>query len=144
MVSRVYTPRTLASSEPRDITCRLHLYAVKTLIIQAAWSLGSFNFQGSQVKIMPDLSGVTLRLRTFLHLLLEAVHAGGYSYRLGRPFHLLVKNGDRNFALQCPTEFPELFAFLHIPPIEVLNWLLSFPGPLIQRGCRRAPADESG
>lgn len=128
-VHRSSGPKWKDLSHPRDIICRLHHYSIKDAVIQRAWQAGTIRYEGTDIKILPDLSRAALQRRTLLQPLLDPLRAQGNTYRWGYPFHLLVHRGDATFTLYGPEDLPHLFEFLDMAPIEVPNWMTQIPPP---------------
>lgn len=130
-IDRVHSTIGPHSADPgrlRDVVCRLHHYVQKEAITKRAWSKGPLLQDGVEVRILPDLSRATLHQPALLRPLLDTLKAGGFTYRWGYPFHLLVRKGENTFILQSPADLPDLFAFLGIGPVAVLNWIVP-PSP---------------
>lgn len=64
-----------------DVVCRLHYYRVKEEVLCLAWQKSSFDFDGTDVSILPDLSRWTFMMRGMLRFLLELVISHNASYR---------------------------------------------------------------
>lgn len=58
---RALGPSPADPSRARDVVCRLHRYTQKENILRQAWEQGNIEMGGSQIRILPDLSRVTLR-----------------------------------------------------------------------------------
>ncbi|XP_018415491.1 PREDICTED: TATA box-binding protein-associated factor RNA polymerase I subunit B [Nanorana parkeri] len=112
-------------------------------IIRQAWRQGPSDFDGATVRIMPDLSRHTLRMRRLVRPLLDLIRSASATYRWGHPFHLIVRRDDSTFQLHSPDQLPALFRFLNVDSVDVPNWL-EFPdessetAPLPPRTPRRA------
>lgn len=126
-------PQKTTEEGPGDVICSLWDYATRDRIIKRAWVLGPFDFQGREVKIMPELSGSTLRRRVLMRPLLGHLKAHGLTYWWGTPHHLVVRRQDELFFVQCPADLLELFGFLAIPRIQVPDWLQPLPTPARRR-----------
>lgn len=144
-VHRVQGPRGGDDLAPRDILARVHYYTIKEEILRRAWSQGPLDFDGASVQFFPDISRMTLRMRSQIRPLLEAIRTTGATYRWGHPFHLIVLKGNNSFTLRWPDQLPDLFRFLEIPGFSIPNWL-DFPitfnstrsmSPRPQRASRR-------
>lgn len=98
---------------------------------------GTLQFQGAEIKILPDLSRATLQRRAVLRPLLNVIRSKGCTYRWGYPFHLIVRKGAQSFALQHVEDIPQLFEFLETDPIAVSDWLAPVPLPPPQQRQRR-------
>lgn len=101
---RALGPRSADPSRPRDFICRLHRYAQKGKNLRRAWDHRDVEMADSQVKILPDLSRVTLRSRALLWPLLD-------------------------LAKQKATDLPAPFRYLEAEPFQVPNWLQLLPRP---------------
>ncbi|XP_018407835.1 PREDICTED: uncharacterized protein C16orf59 homolog [Nanorana parkeri] len=62
----------------------------KEEIIRQAWRHGSSDFDGATIRIMPDLSRHTLRMRRLVRPLLDQIRSASATYRWGHPFHLII------------------------------------------------------
>lgn len=127
-VHRALGPRPADPGRPRDIICRLHHYTHKETILHQAWEAGVIDFDGSSVKILPDLSKVTLQHRAMLQPLLDLACRLGLTYRGGYPLSVTFRKDQRSFTLRAPADLPALFTFMEMEPISIPNWL-----PFIQR-----------
>lgn len=112
---------------PGDVVCYLDKFSLKERIVQRAWDLGPYDFRGSEVHILPELSSATLRRRGMLRSILSHIKQHGYTYKWGLPFHLVVRRDMNLFFLRCPADLPDLFTFLEIPPVDVMDWLEPWP-----------------
>lgn len=68
---RALGTRSPDPTRPRDVVCRLHRFMQKETILHRAWDCGDIEAMGSQIKILPDLSGATLKRRALLRPLLD-------------------------------------------------------------------------
>lgn len=155
---RALGPRSPDPARPRDVVCRLHRYAQKEDILHRAWDFGDLEVSGSRIKILPDLSGATLKRRALLRPLLELARQKGCTYRWGYPLAVTFRKEARAFTLRSPAELQALFQFLEADPMPIPDWLQLLPrmtgrsgvsnirGPVpprLQRG-RRCQREASG
>lgn len=115
-VHRTQGPVTLGDGQPCDTLCRVQFYIIKEEILRRVWSRGPIDFDGAMVQILPDLSKHTLQLRRNLKPLLEKICEAEANYHWGFPFHPSVQKGGCSMALRIPSQLPDLFALLEIPP----------------------------
>lgn len=122
-VHRVSGPRPTDTNRPQDIICRLLRYTHKEDIVREAWTMGTIDFEGVNIKILPDLSRATLQRRALLRPLLDPVRQLDHTYRWIFPFALTIRKGSSAFTLHRPADLLELFTFLEIPPMVIPEWL---------------------
>lgn len=121
-IHRSLGPRSVNEDRPRDVICCFHRYSDKEIISRVSWEAGEIKYEGSQIKILPDLSRATLQRRAMLRPLLDKIRKCGGSYRWGYPFSLTIKKNLKSFSLK-QSDLPELFKILEVEPVEVPDWL---------------------
>lgn len=70
-VHRALGPRSADPARPRDVVCRLHHYLHKEEVLRKSWEAPAIEFDGVELKILPDISRATLQRRALLKPLLE-------------------------------------------------------------------------
>lgn len=121
-VHRIQGNAPLSDGRPRDTLCRVHFYIIKEEIIRKAWSLGTIDFNGATIQILPDLSKYTLQMRRSMKPLLDKLREEGATYRWGFPFSLHIQKGQQFFVLRAHTQLPDMFARLSMTPILLHDW----------------------
>lgn len=76
-----------------------------------------FDFDGAQVKILPDVTRATIQSRVFLRPVLDRVRQTGHTYRWRFPISVMIWKGSSSFMLRSQTDLPDLFSFLNIKPL---------------------------
>ena len=122
-VHRVKAPRRTVTELIPDVLIRIHLFSLKEDIMRQAWAKGQIEYEGSQLKLLPDLSRGTLKMRAAIKPLLEVIRKVGATYFWGHPFHLKVVKDRETFLLKWPDQLPGLFTFLGCAPIHVSDWI---------------------
>lgn len=133
-VHRALGPGSADPSRPRDVVCRLHHYTQKENILRRACEHGDVEVEGSQAKILPDLSRATLRRRSLLRPLLDLAKQKGLTYRWGYPLSVTFRKDTSAFTLQNTVDLPALFRFMDTEPIPVPDWLQILPRPTSRSG----------
>lgn len=72
-------------ARPKDVICRLHHYAHKEAIFQKALEAGDMDFDGTSLKILPDLYSATLQRQALLCSLLDLARSLDFTYQWGFP-----------------------------------------------------------
>lgn len=89
-VHRALGPKNQNLEHPRDVICRVHFYAVKDAIMQAARAQSAIYFNETPVSLLPDISKLTLDMRRAPKPLTGALQAKQIKYRWGFPFNLFA------------------------------------------------------
>lgn len=126
-VHRALGPRSTDPNRPLDVVCQLHRYPQKELIIRKAWERGGVDFDDAPIRILTDLSRMTLQRRACLHPILDLAREQGAMYRWGYPLAVAFRKASASFTLCMPADLPELFTFLDVEPIQVPNWFQLLP-----------------
>lgn len=122
-VNRALGPRSEDPNQPRDVICQFYRFQHKDLVIRKAWDVGSFDFDGASLKLLPDISRATLYHRALLRPLLDLARNKGVTYRWGFPLLVMFRRDSDYFTLKTPADLEACFAFLETAPIEVPDWL---------------------
>lgn len=101
--------------------CHLHYFSHREAILQKAWEAGTIEFNGVQLKILPDLSSATLQRRALLQLILDRVKDWGGHTGGDFPFQCLL--GKVRVHSGYAPDLPYLFLFLETEPFEVPDWM---------------------
>lgn len=110
----------MADRETLYVECTFILS--KEEIIRRAWSLGTIDYKGATIQILPDLSRYTLQMRRNMKPLLEKLCEEGATYRWGFPFSLHIQKDQQFFVLHTHTQLPDMFAKLSMTPIALSDW----------------------
>lgn len=65
-IHRALGPKPSDPDKPQDVICRIQRYTQKEDIIHRDWEQGEVDFDGAAIRILPDLSGVTVQRRAML------------------------------------------------------------------------------
>lgn len=93
-----------ATTQPRDIICRINSYPLKEDIMRQARLARRVTYKNAQVQLYPDLSWITLQKRRLLQPLLRILQEENIPYRWGFPFSLTAKNQGRSAVLRYPED----------------------------------------
>lgn len=125
-----WNPKSIDPARPRDVICRLHRYKQKEVVLRKAWEYETLEFDGAEVKILPDLSRATPQRRAMLRPLLDVARRLNVIYRWGFPLLATFRKEQRSFTLRNPGDLPALFTFLDSDPVPIPNWLMFLPWPV--------------
>lgn len=99
---RALKPKDQAS-KPRDVICRVHLFALKEDIMRKA-RLIKLIVDGAPIQLFPDLSWITLQKRRLLQPLLHSLQDNSIAYRWGFLFSLTATHAGKTATLQVPED----------------------------------------
>lgn len=131
---RLVRPRSPDHTLPKDVVVQLHYFTDRELLIRKAWAHGPFEHRGGKVTILPN------RRRCkdgHSQTLIDGHKNVCCSYKWGFPFHVIIRQDGAVFILRYPSELRELFKFLTIQPITVLDWLAPLPFQMSWRDRRK-------
>lgn len=117
-VHRALGPHSTDPSRPRDVVVRFHRYIQKESVLRQAWEHGDVEMAGTQVRILPDLSRATLKLRAMLRPVLDLAKQRGLTYRWGYPLAVTFRKDTTAFTLQTAADLPALFSLARRSMIE--------------------------
>ncbi|CAH2295602.1 Hypothetical predicted protein [Pelobates cultripes] len=113
--------------KPRDVLCCLHAYSLKEALMSATRGMDKIMFQGLEVALFQDLSGLTLDARRALRPITAALREKHVPYRWGFPFSLQIKHGNTWLHIRWPDDVAPTLRTLRFPHIRIRNWLLETP-----------------
>lgn len=90
-------PRCTGPTRPRNVVCLLHRYTQKKIILRHARDRGDVEAEGSQIRILPDLSRATLRRRAIPRPLVELAKQKDLTYHWGYPFAVAFHKHSSTF-----------------------------------------------
>lgn len=85
------------------------------------------DFDGTLIKILPDLSRATLQRQVMLRPALELARQSGITYRWGFPLFATFWRAQHYITLRTPADLPVLFNFMEADPVSVPDWLQLLP-----------------
>lgn len=101
-------------------------YKLKEDILHKARNRIHIMFEGAEIHIYQDLSGITLKNRRDLKPLLDTLRAKNIPYRWKFPFGLSATFQGRTALLRVPEDLPSFCNTMGIPLAEVPNWYAEF------------------
>lgn len=105
-IHRALGPRSADPEWPWDVICRFHRYTHRELVVRKAWDSGPVDFDGTSLKILPDLSRATLYCRAMLRPLLDLARRSGITYRWRYPLAITFRKLNSSFTLRLPGDLP--------------------------------------
>ncbi|KAG8580053.1 hypothetical protein GDO81_007107 [Engystomops pustulosus] len=124
---RALRPLDLNAQIPRDVVCRIHFYSLKEQILLKLRNQKQVTFQGTSIKILPDLSRYTLAQRAAVRPLLDMLKEHNLPYRWGFPFALHVCSGGKDVTLRSPNDLKPFLQMLRLPAVSLGQWLTYLP-----------------
>lgn len=118
----VLHPRGRDTDPPRGIVCCLTSFRLKKDILRKACKRIQISYWGADIKIIQDLSNITLQHQKDLHPLLEVLRAQGAHYRWKFPFCLSASLPGKTALLNVPEDLTNLCESLGIPLVAVPDW----------------------
>lgn len=115
-VHRAAGPRLKDSEKSRDIVCQVHSYQEKERILRAAWGAGDIDFNGTPIKILPDICRATLQRRACLRPILELAKKRGCTYRWGYPLAVRFRSINSFIFCLCALRPPGTIYFSRCGP----------------------------
>lgn len=131
-IHRALGPKSQNLEHPRDVICRVHFYAVKDAIMQAARSQNAVHFNGTAVSLLPDISKLTLDMRRALKPLTGALQAKQIKYRWGFPFNLFASHEGKSAIFRTLGDLPRFLGTFELPQISIPDWPLHAATPGFQ------------
>lgn len=131
-VHRALGPKNPNLEHPRDVICRVHFYAIKDAIMQAARAQEAIYFNGTQILLLPDISKLTLDMRRALKPLTGALQAKHIKYRWGFPFNLSASHEGKSASLRTLGDLPKFLGTFELPQIPLPDWPLHAATPGFQ------------
>lgn len=96
-------------------------------------------FNGENIKLLQDLSQITLKNRRALRPLLDALREKDLRYTWRFPFALLVTNHGKQHTLRTPEDLPDFCSALQLGLIDLPEWYQEFTLPPKDRSQPHSP-----
>ena len=131
-VHRALGPKNPNINYPRDVICRVHFFAVKDAIMQAARAQDSILFEETRIHLLPDVSKLTLDLRRALKPLTGALQAKQIKYHWGFPFQLSASHDGKSAVFRTLGDLPKFLGTFELPMTSLPDWPLHAANPGFQ------------